>query len=103
MASIVPVGSVQQGGNSDDNSIYCIQLHTKSGQKFTLADEISSRQEARWVVSQLETLAGLKLDTHVEVSLPLGVQPSLCNRGLRRPARAYKRAVPPGSLLRLLA
>ncbi|HKW33560.1 MAG TPA: HEAT repeat domain-containing protein [Candidatus Acidoferrum sp.] len=71
--SIVPVGSVQQGGNTDDNSIYSIQLHTKSGQKITLADEISSRQEARWVVSQLETLAGLKLDTHVEVSLPLGV------------------------------
>jgi hypothetical protein len=39
-----------------------------------LADEISSRQEARWVVSQLETLTGLKLDTHVEVALPLGVQ-----------------------------
>ncbi len=74
VASIVPVGSVQQGGNSDDNSIYSIQLHTKSGQKFTLGDEISSRQEARWVVSQLETLTGLKLDTHVEVALPLGVQ-----------------------------
>jgi hypothetical protein len=74
VASIVPVGSVQQGGNSGDNSIYSIQLHTKSGQRVTLADEISTRQEARWVVSQLETLAGLKLDTHVEVALPLGVQ-----------------------------
>ena len=74
VASIVPVGSVQQGGNSDGNSIYSIQLHTKSGQKIMLADEISSRQEARWVVSQLETLAGLKLDTRVEVALPLGVQ-----------------------------
>ena len=74
VASIVPVGSVQQGGNSDDNSIYSIQLQTKSGQRLTLADEISSRQEARWVVSQLETLAGLKLDTQVEVSLPLGAQ-----------------------------
>ena len=74
VASVVPVGSAQQGGNSGDNSIYSIQLHTKSGQKFMLADEIGTRQEARWVVSQLETLAGLKLDTHVEVSLPLGVQ-----------------------------
>lgn len=74
VASILPVGSVQQGGNSDDNSIYSIQLQTKNGQKFTLADEISTRQEARWVVSQLETLASLKLDTHVEVALPLGVQ-----------------------------
>jgi len=72
--SIVAVGSVQQGSNSNDNSIYSIQLQTKSGQKITLADEINSRQEARWVVSQLETLAGLKLDTHVEVALPLGVQ-----------------------------
>ena len=74
VAAIIPVGSVQQGGNLDVNSIYSIQLQTKSGQKVTLADEISTRQEARWVVSQLETLAGLKLDTHVEVSLPLGVQ-----------------------------
>jgi len=31
--------------------------------------------EARWIVSQIETLAGLKLDTHVEVDLPLGVSP----------------------------
>ena len=74
VASVIPVGSVQQGGNIDDNSIYSLQLQTKSGQKITLADEISSRQEARWVVSQIETLAGLKLDTHVEISLPLGVQ-----------------------------
>jgi HEAT repeats len=74
VAAIIPVGSVQQGGNLDVNSIYSIQLQTKSGQKVTLADEIRSRQEARWVVSQLETLAGLKLDTHVEVSLPLGAQ-----------------------------
>jgi len=74
VASVVPIGSVQQGGNTDGNSIYSIQLHTKDGQKITLTDEISSRQEARWVVSQIETLAGLKLDTHVEVALPLGVQ-----------------------------
>src|SRR6266704_643527 len=72
IASIIPVASPSQG--SSDNSIYSIQLSTKSGKKFTLADEISSRQEARWIVSQLETLAGLKLDTHVEVNLPLGVQ-----------------------------
>lgn len=74
VAAIIPVGSIQQGGDSGHNSIYSIQLQTKSGQRVTLADEISTRQEARWVVSQLETLAGLKLDTHVEVSLPLGVQ-----------------------------
>src|SRR5260370_33711343 len=50
-------------------------MRMKDGSKITLADEIDSRQEARWVVSQIETLAGLKLDTHVEVDLPLGVSP----------------------------
>ena len=73
VASIVPVGMMQQGGNSW-NAVYAIRMQTKDGKKFTLADEISSREEARWVVSQLETLAGLKLDTHVEMQLPLGVQ-----------------------------
>jgi hypothetical protein len=56
-----------------DSSVHSIRLLTKSGQKITLADEISNRQEARWVVSQLETLTGLKVDTHVEIDLPLGV------------------------------
>jgi hypothetical protein len=73
IASIVPVASPAQGSSSD-NSVYSIQLRTRTGKKFTLADEIGSRQEARWIVSQLETLAGLQLDTHVEVNLPLGVQ-----------------------------
>jgi hypothetical protein len=73
VASIVAVGSLQQGGNSD-NSVYAIRLVPKNGKKITLADEISSRQEARWIVSQIEALAGLKQDTHVEVDLPLGVQ-----------------------------
>jgi hypothetical protein len=73
VASIVVVGMLQQGGNSW-NAVYTIRMQTKDGKKFTLADEISSREEARWVVSQLETLAGLKLDTHVEMQLPLGVQ-----------------------------
>jgi HEAT repeats len=73
IASILPVAGPSQGSGSD-NSVYSIQLRTKSGKKFTLADEISSRLEARWIVSQLETVAGLKLDTHVEVNLPLGVR-----------------------------
>src|SRR5262249_35954442 len=72
VASVVPFASLQQGGNSD-SSVYSIRLLTKDGKRFTLADEISSRQEARWIVSQIETLAGLKMDTHVEVDLPLGV------------------------------
>lgn len=72
VASIVAVGNLQQGGGSA-TSVYAIRMLTKSGRKFTLANEINSREEARWIVSQIETLAGLKQDTHVEVGLPLGV------------------------------
>src|SRR5467141_1006098 len=72
--SIVPVASMQQGGSSG-NQLHAIRMRLKDGRKITLADEIDSRQEARWIVSQIETLAGLKLDTHVEVDLPLGVSP----------------------------
>jgi hypothetical protein len=74
VAAIVPVANMQQG-TSSGNQLHAIRLRLKDGRKFTLADEIDSRQEARWVVSQIETLAGLKLDTHVEVDLPLGVSP----------------------------
>jgi hypothetical protein len=74
VASIVPVVSMQQGGDSA-NALHAIRMRMKNGSKITLADEIDSRQEARWVVSQIETLVGLKLDTHVEVDLPLGVSP----------------------------
>jgi hypothetical protein len=74
VASIVPVVSMPQG-NSSGNALHAIRMRLKDGSKITLADEIDSRQEARWVVSQIETLAGLKLDTHVEVDLPLGVSP----------------------------
>src|SRR6266853_3057730 len=82
VATIVPVVSMQQGGNSE-TAMHAIRLKLKNGNKITLADEIDSRQEARWVVSQIENLAGLKLDTHVEVDLPLGVpvQPVLQTSG----------------------
>jgi hypothetical protein len=72
VASILPVVSMQQN-NSAGNELYGIRLRTKNGRKLTLADEIDSRQEARWIVSQIETLAGLKVDTHVEMEAPLGV------------------------------
>ena len=72
VASIVPVVSMQQGGASG-NALYAIRLRTKNGRKYTLADEIDSRQEARWVVGQIEMLAGLKLDTHVEQDSTFGV------------------------------
>jgi len=72
VGSIAPIVSMQQGGNST-NALHAIRLRLKDGRKITLADEIASRQEARWVVSQIETLAGLKLDTQVEVDLPFGI------------------------------
>ena len=70
--ALFPVTSGQQGGGSQ-NTVYGIRLRMKNGQRFTLADEISSRQEARWVVSQIESLAGLKIDTSVQWDAPLGV------------------------------
>jgi hypothetical protein len=76
VASIVPVVSAQRG-TSSGNALHAIRMRLKDGRKITLADEIDSRQEARWVVAQIETLAGMKLDTHVEVDLPLGVSPQL--------------------------
>jgi hypothetical protein len=74
VVSIVPVVSMQQSGGSG-NALYTIRLRTKNGRKYTLADEIDSRQEARWIVSQIESLAGLKLDTHVELDSPFGPPP----------------------------
>ena len=72
VASVLPVVSMQQTGSAG-SALYAIRLRTKNDRKITLADEIDSRQEARWIVSQIETLAGLKSDTHVELVLPLGV------------------------------
>ena len=72
--AILPVTSGQQGGNQG-NTLYAIRLRTKNGRRFTLADEISSRQEARWIVSQIETLAGLKIDTRVELDSRFGPPP----------------------------
>ena len=72
--AVLAVTSGQQGG-SEGNAMYAIRLRTKNGRRVTLADEISSRQEARWIVSQIETLAGLKIDTHVEIDAPYGPPP----------------------------
>ncbi len=72
--AIVAVTSGQQGG-TQGQSMYAIRLRTKNGRRFTIADEMTSRQEARWIVSQIETLAGLKIDTHVEVDSPYGPPP----------------------------
>lgn len=71
IAAIVPVTGGQQT-NVKGDPIYSLRLRTKNGQRVTLADEIASRQEARWVVSQIESLAGLQLNTQVEVDAPFG-------------------------------
>ncbi|OLB36950.1 MAG: hypothetical protein AUH11_09990 [Acidobacteria bacterium 13_2_20CM_57_17] len=90
VVSILPVVSMQQGGSSD-NALHAIRMRLKDGSKITLADEIASRQEARWVVSQIETLSGLKLDTHVEVDLPLGVPVTPI---LQKPGQTFTQARP---------
>ncbi len=47
------------------NASYTIRVRTRSGRSLTLADSIADREEARWVVGQIEKLAGLKVDTQV--------------------------------------
>jgi hypothetical protein len=84
--AIVAVTSGQQGGNQGE-SMYAIRLRTKNGRRVTLADEIASRQEARWIVSQMETLVGLKIDTHVEVDSPYGPPPQPGQAGSRQPGQ----------------
>ena len=70
--AIVPVTGGQQSSSSG-STVYSIRLRTKNGKRCTLADDIASRQEARWIVSQIESLAGLKINTKVEIDAPLGV------------------------------
>ncbi len=78
--AVVAVTSGQQGGNYGQ-AMYAIRLRAKNGRRITLADEITSRQEARWVVSQIEALAGLKIDTHVEVDPRYGAVPQPLSTG----------------------
>jgi hypothetical protein len=99
VASIVPVVSMQQSSASG-NALYAIRLRTKNGRKYTLADEIDSRQEARWVVSQIETLAGLKLDTHVEVDSTIGVSSPPPQPGI---GQVFTRPQPPKSVAASIA
>lgn len=64
--SILPVTSIQQTG-SGGSTLYSLRLRTKNGKTQTLVDEIESRQEARWIVSQAEKRSGLALNTQVEI------------------------------------
>jgi HEAT repeats len=70
---IVAVTTGQPNGTL--NNGHSIRLVTKDYCQHTVVSDISSRQEARWVVSQLETLAGLKIDTRVLVESPYGPPP----------------------------
>lgn len=58
--------------SSANTSNYSIRLQGKDGKTIILADNILDRQEARWIVSQIEKLAGLKTDTHVALQGPFG-------------------------------
>jgi HEAT repeats len=64
---------------------FSLRLVTKGGQRISLADLIDDRQEARWVSAQLEKLVGLKLDTHVQVDMPLGSGGPPPQRGIVSP------------------
>jgi hypothetical protein len=63
LESIQAAAAVEQSSGS--HTSYKICLKTRSGSKLTLADGITDREEACWIVAQIEKLAGLKLDTSV--------------------------------------
>ncbi|HZP16734.1 MAG TPA: hypothetical protein VFB00_02130 [Terriglobales bacterium] len=71
LKSILATVAVQQGAGTA-NANYMIRLHTNSGRSFNLINDIADRQEARWIVAQMEKLAGLKQDTHVELGDAFG-------------------------------
>jgi HEAT repeat protein len=68
---VVPFSDIAEvhaysGFQQNTNTFYGLRLTTKSGRKLTLVNGIADRQEARWLVSQLESAASLKQDTRVE-------------------------------------
>jgi hypothetical protein len=65
--SILPVTAIEQAG-SGGSTLYSLRLRTKNGKTQTLVDDIESRQEARWIVSQVEKGSGLALNTQVEIN-----------------------------------
>src|SRR5579862_6336273 len=62
--SILTSTGIQQGSST----LYSVILKSKSGKKYILVDDIESRQEARWIVWQIEKRAGLGLNTQVEIN-----------------------------------
>jgi hypothetical protein len=90
--AILASTSIQQGSST----LYSVILKSKSGKKYTLVDDIESRQEARWIVWQIEKRAGLSLNTQVEINNSFYGPPpppdgsSLPAGGLRASSRASK-------------
>jgi hypothetical protein len=66
VASIQAVTSIQQASSSG-STLYTLRLETNAGKKLTLVDEIQSRQEAQWILSEIEKRAGLRLNTQVRI------------------------------------
>ncbi|MGH9517232.1 MAG: hypothetical protein ACRD3P_16315, partial [Terriglobales bacterium] len=67
----IVAGMGLQSSNAVSGS-YRVRLRTKSGEDFSLVDNITDRQEARWIVGQIEKLVGLKTDTHVALQDSFG-------------------------------
>lgn len=67
VASILAATSIQQASSSG-STLYSLRLQTNTGKNHTVVDDIQSRQEARWIVSEIEKRAGLRLNTQVRVS-----------------------------------
>ena len=62
--AILASTSLQQGSST----LYAVVLKSKEGKKYTLVNDIESRQEARWILLQIEKRVGLSLNTQVEVN-----------------------------------
>jgi HEAT repeats len=73
IASILSASNSRQ--NAGVNSSYSLLLITRDGREITLVSSIASLQEARWLISQLETLVGLHQETHVEFNDLYGLPP----------------------------
>jgi hypothetical protein len=74
VASILAVTSIQQASSSG-STLYSLRLQTNTGKNHALVDEIQSRQEARWIVSEIEKRAGLRLNTQVRITDPFLAPP----------------------------
>ena len=85
IAEIHPYSGLQQG----TNTFYGLRLTMKTGRKLNLANGIADRQEARWLVSQIESAAGLKQDTRVETLNFYGPPPQ---RGVTPPSVPGRKA-----------